>query len=211
MAVTSSRLPSELGESVTLAPERYDPRRTAAAHATIGSLATLSSEYARERDIGPFTIVNTSDAYDGFIHTRSLQTHAHLQSSKKLLAAGDVLVSRLRPYLRQVAYVDQALLDRFTGSRLCCSTEFFVLRRAAPGSLAFLVPLMLSPGVQQHLALAVEGGHHPRVSAEVIAGIGIPEDLLGERDRISQEMVGIVAAYRAVEALRERIIAFAER
>lgn len=210
MAVTSSRLPSELGEQLTLAPERYDPRRSTTAHATIGAMATLSSDYAREKDRGPFVIVNTSDAYDGFIHTRSLETHAMVQSSKKLLHAGDVVVSRLRPYLRQVAYVDQALLDRFAGIRVCCSTEFFVLRRRGPGSLAFLVPLLLSPPVQRHLALAVEGGHHPRVSAEVISGIGIPEQLLQNRDQLSQEMIAIVAAYRNVEALRERIIAFAE-
>lgn len=48
---------------------------------------------------------------------------------------GDVIISRLRPYLRQVAYVDE---DR--KEILGASTEFFVIRARNNESIAYLVP-----------------------------------------------------------------------
>ncbi len=41
----------------------------------------------------------------------------------------DVIISRLRPYLRQAAIIDQGLVaDDNVSSMILCSTEFYVLR-----------------------------------------------------------------------------------
>lgn len=66
-------------------------------------------------------------------------TSEQLNSNKKILKTGDVIISRLRPYLRQVAYVD---ID--SNLQLCASTEFYVLRARNNESIAFLVPFLLS-------------------------------------------------------------------
>ena len=81
--------------------------------------------------------INTSDAMGGYLRVPS--TPEQLNSNKKILKTGDVIISRLRPYLHQVAYVD---ID--SNLQLCASTEFYVLRARNNESIAFLVPFLLS-------------------------------------------------------------------
>ncbi len=50
-----------------------------------------------------------------------------------------VLISRLRPYLRQVAFVDKDIGDGHA-VELACSTEFFVLRSLTAEPIGFSVP-----------------------------------------------------------------------
>ena len=93
---------------------------------------------------------------------------------------GDVLISRLRPYLRQVAYVDRTI-PVLSEAALLCSTEFFVLRSVDQQSIAFLVPFLLSVQVQRVLAASQEGGHHPRVRESTLLTLPLPSSLLETR------------------------------
>ena len=72
---------------------------------------------------------------------------------------GDLVVSRLRPYLRQIALVHPSAVAHAEGRPLALSTEFYVLAPRVDGEdLAFLVPFLLSADVQRALAGAQEGG-----------------------------------------------------
>jgi hypothetical protein len=133
---------------------------------------------------------------------------AELGSAKKLLRPGDVIVSRLRPYLRQVALVDAELAGPGVG--LACSTEFFVLRPAGGGeSIAFLVAFLLGDGAQSALAACVEGGHHPRFGQAALEQLVVPADVLARRDELSARVEAAVAAARRGERELAAAIALA--
>jgi|GEM_PF-853701 len=193
-----------LDENLTLAPER-NIGAAAVAATSIGDVAKNTSAYCKPGEPGPFVVVDTTHALDGFISARPLHTVDALGSHKKRLQAGDVIVSRLRPYLRQIAYVDAELLRRFAGAQLCCSTEFYVLRSDGDNT-AFIVPFLLSSEIQALLARSQEGGHHPRVPSGVVTNIALSAGLLKARRRISTEFALVVAAFREVERTRELLI-----
>jgi hypothetical protein len=186
-----------------LAPERYDPRRSAAEE-----FAVRIADVARiVRDtISPpgvpgeaYLVLDTGDARVGVISTERDPGPGEqvLGSTKKRVRAGDVIISRLRPYLRQVGYVDKAIAQG--GSEIAVSTEFLVLRSNDDESIAFLVPLLLSARVQTALAAAQEGGHHPRFSESTLGRIGIPEATLVRRDELSRTIEEAVTHIRRGE------------
>lgn len=94
-------------------------------------------------------------------------------SNKKILHEGDVIISRLRPYLRQVAYIPKGTFELLGIEDLYCSTEFFVLRPISDDSISFLVPWLLSDPVQLMLGEAATGGHHPRFDVELLIGSAV--------------------------------------
>jgi restriction endonuclease S subunit len=126
-------------------------------------------------------------------------------SSKKVVKQGDVIISRLRPYLRQVAFVDGGLVP--PDVTILCSTEFFVIRSVDDQSISFLAPYLLSSAVQTALAAAQEGGHHPRFSPSVLNGLYLPVELIAERASVSATVEEAAAALRTAEALLARALA----
>ena len=137
-----------------------------------------------------YLILDTGNAHHGFISVASKQCvdSSGVGSAKKLLQPGDIIISRLRPYLRQVAWVDSALTKHFGEQKfiIAASTEFYVLRPPKEEeSLAFLVPFLLSPNIQVILAASQEGGHHPRFSEKTLLSLVIPERVLSQRVPLS--------------------------
>lgn len=204
MARYAVRERAALDDLLTLAPERYDDSAVSLDRVALSSVALRTADYVRPGDPGPFVVFDTTHAADGFVATRPLELTESLQSAKRRLAPGDVIVSRLRPYLRQIAFVDDALAK--TGSILCCSTEFFVLRSADGASIAFLVPYLLTPHAQAALARAQEGGHHPRVPAEFLARLNLPAALIEHRARTSASFLESVEAFRKAERGRDALV-----
>lgn len=88
-------------------------------------------------------------------------------STKKVAQDGDVIVSRLRSYLRQVAAIPDG-----TG-RVYLSTEFIVLRSKNEDDVRFLVPYVLSEPVQTVLQWSQDGNEHPRFSENVLLSLPI--------------------------------------
>ena len=123
------------------------------------------------------------------------------------MPAHSVLISRLRPYLRQVAFVDDALNNRHNGVVIACSTEFFVLTPRGQQSIAFLVPFLLSEPVQEVLAASQEGGHHPRFDEYALLGLPVPRTWIDQRDAISAQVEFAVADFRKARVAVERLIA----
>lgn len=184
-----------------LAPERYDPRRRTQFLVGLSQVAMVARD-----SVNPgkgdrkqlFLVLDTGDAHEGVILTNKKPiTTEEMGSTKKLICPGDVIISRLRPYLHQVAYVDAELVEGFDYPlQIACSTEFFVLRSPDAKSIAFLVPYLLSPKVQEVLFASQEGGHHPRFNQTTLEKLPIPEWLLESRDKISQTVETAIRSIR---------------
>ena len=111
------------------------------------------------------------------------------------MQAGDVIISRLRPYLRQVALVDEALFQLCRrGNAVAASTEFFVLRGRTGFEAAGLVPFLLSQPVQAALAAGQEGGHHPRFRQELLLSLPVPDQVTRGSDKVARKMRSLAAA-----------------
>ncbi len=149
---------------------------------------------------GRCIVLDTSDAREGVAVTRKPPVlFGDIGSAKKCVEFGDVLISRLRPYLRQVALVDESISGIGSDVSLVCSTEFFVLRSIDGESIAFLVPLLLSRPVQAVLAASQEGGHHPRIAEATLLTLPVPTQLIDRREAISQTIIQSVARFRQAE------------
>ncbi len=202
-----------LDEGLVLAPERYDPRRSglASLESSVGDIASVVSEQLNSRSADPngqFVVFNTGDAQEGVLVSRpAVVDRDNIGSSKKLIREGDVIISRLRPYLRQVAFVDPGLTELvYPGAILLCSTEFYVLRSRDSHSIAFLVPFLLSEPVQEILAAAQEGGHHPRFDQRTLDNLGMPQQLLSQRKTISKAVEESVAGVRLADSSIRKLI-----
>jgi hypothetical protein len=191
-----------LNEGTVLSPERYDPRRklrsTGRLLVDLVDIVRHSFEPAKGEYSGPVVVLDTGDADRGMVRAHGLPQPARkVGSTKKFAEPRDVLISRLRPYLKQVAWVDESVA---VGARLACSTEFFVLRAKVPTeSIAFLVPLLLSEPVHRVLCAAQEGGHHPRFNQQTLEGLPISDKLFAKRHEISKTIENAIRAARRAE------------
>lgn len=222
MALVTSKKRIELGPMCVLAPERYDPRRETlelnarreesvplvAIVRTVRATITPAGNKATERE---YLVFDTSDVREGLIIGRKPPVQCEkIGSTKKIFQTGDVLISRLRPYLRQVAFVDQKV-SRGHDVELACSTEFFILRSMDEQSIGFLVPYLLSTPVQTVLAASQEGGHHPRFGEDALLMLPVPKNLLEARDATSAIVERSAELYRqSVDSMLE-LVAVAEK
>jgi len=216
MALVSIRARSRLATIDVLAPERYDPRRALDPGVTktvlLGDVANLVRRLVQpSANLGRCLVLDTSDAREGIVISRKTPMDGSaIGSAKKVIEPHDVIISRLRPYLRQVAFVDAGIANP-EEARLVCSTEFFVLRSPDKRSLAFLVPFLLSRPVQEVLAASQEGGHHPRFDDATLLTLPVPVPLLDARDAISTTIEKAVEFYRLYERGVEEMIANTEK
>jgi len=204
MALISIRSRTRLASPVILAPERYDPRRnldtTGAEVIELGEIAiSVRKMIQPSAEISECLVLDTSDAREGIVICRKRPVMVtEIGSAKKEVMTGDVIISRLRPYLRQVAFIDKEIANT-QNARILCSTEFFVLRPIDDLPIAFLVPFLLSSRVQEVLSASQEGGHHPRFIESTLLTLPIPKKLLSQREMISEVVKDGICSYRASE------------
>jgi hypothetical protein len=203
MGIPVLRRVADLGDGLVLAPERFDPRRRVeiVARRCLSDAVEIVSENVSARSCkgpGAVLILDTTHAYEGFVVFRHDPVPpASMGSVKRRVQAGDVIISRLRPYLRQVALVDEALFRLCPGGNaVVASTEFFVLRGRAGFDAAGLVPFLLSERVQASLAAGQEGGHHPRFRKELLLSLPLPEGVARKVNRTAQRMRRLASAVR---------------
>jgi len=207
---------SEFAERLVLAPERYDPRREVllaevgrAKSVQLGNLVTVERKTMRtSKGVSyekRYLVLDTCDAAEGILVGRKLPLNAaDIGSTKKVMKPGDVIISRLRPYLRQVAYVDAEFVQRWQepeGLEIIGSTEFFVLRSKDGEDVSFLAPYLLTAPVQGVLNASQEGGHHPRFSQETLLGLPVPGELMKRRKKICDSVKQSVRFYRGSEKM----------
>jgi hypothetical protein len=204
MGIPVLRRVADLGHGLVLAPERFDPRQRVeiVARRCLSDAVEIVSENVSARSCkgpGAVLILDTTHAYEGFVVFRHDPVPpASMGSVKRRVQAGDVIISRLRPYLRQVALVDEALFRLCPGGNaVVASTEFFVLRGRAGFDAAGLVPFLLSERVQASLAAGQEGGHHPRFRKELLLSLPLPEGVARKVNRTAQRMHRLASAVRS--------------
>ena len=200
---------ADLGDALTLAPERH---LAAGMHGTdgvaLGSLVVERNERVGPPLLASAVVLDTTHAKDGILDVRAaLRASGQATSAKKRVMAGDLLISRLRPYLRQIALAHPAVVRACEGKELACSTEFYVLGPAEPGgSLAYLVPFLLGDAAQRVLAAGQEGGHHPRVPRETVLALRVPRALVRGRHAASARVGKALASLDAAGAAYARAL-----
>jgi len=113
-------------------------------------------------------------------------------SAKKFFENGDVVISRLRYYLREIAIV------RTTGqAQAIGSTEFIVLRPPETGITAeSLWAFLRCEPVQTILQWCRDGALHPRFSEKDLLSIPVPDAVLGAAAKIDRIFQSAMEAHR---------------
>ncbi len=127
-------------------------------------------------------------------------------SHKKVVPEGSVLISRLRPYLRQVAFLPRGICERLGVSHIMCSTEFYVLTPKTKESIAFLVPWLLTTAVQAVFGQATTGGHHPRFDESLLLSLAVSPEICASRDKSSREVENAVLSHVDAQLTIARLI-----
>lgn len=207
MAITVVKSIRTLDRGFVLTPERYNPNRKLQNRShpdsiKLSDIVVLANEIISPKQAAMRTddvlIINTGDAYEG--HIRMPEKKKNIwNSNKKIVKAGDVIISRLRPYLRQIAYVDNGIFLHNETAVCAVSTEFYVMRAKDNRNIGFVVPLLLSSRVQSVFVNAVEGNQHPRFNDDVLLGIEIPKLILDTADAISASVVENISLIRQYE------------
>ena len=205
---------SDIGHDLIVAPERYDPRRTSIKETKdakrLGELVKVVRATVNPKSstsTSRFLVLDTSDAREGVVNCRKTPVNlSDVGSTKKTLEPGCVIISRLRPYLRQVALIDREIPSWDDDVQLLCSTEFFVLHPRNGHSIGFLVPFLLSAPVQKVLAVSQEGGHHPRFDQATLLDLPVPTVLLERRDSDSKKVENALAEFRNFESSVQKLV-----
>ncbi len=124
---------------------------------------------------------------------------SEVRSAKKRLQTGDVVISRLRSYLRQIAVV------RSTGpTPIVGSSEFVVLRPKAGLRAETLLAFLRSDLVQTVLRWSQDGTNHPRFEERELLTIPVPDTIVEAQSKISDLVAqGIAARQAMIKTLRE--------
>jgi hypothetical protein len=184
---------SELGNDVVLAPERFLALEAPGEGIALADLVVER----RERATDPSALVlDTTHARDGLLDIpAAVRASAPAKSAKKAVIVGDLVISRLRPYLRQIALVHPRAVESAGGRALAVSTEFYVFApKPSTGDLAFLLPYLLGAQAQAILSASQEGGHHPRVPRASVLALRVPQSIVDARRKLARETTTALAA-----------------
>jgi hypothetical protein len=201
---------SELGAEVVLAPERWLATGGGDSGVPLGELVIERRERSLSADA---VVLDTTHAKSGILDIHAaLRASPSAKSAKKRACVGDLVVSRLRPYLRQIALVHPRALETTQGRELALSSEFYVLQpRPSRGGLAYLLPFLLASHAQGILAAAQEGGHHPRVPRSSLLALRVPDHLIQSRQRLSREVDRALEALYSATAHYEEVLSLEDR
>ena len=139
----------------------------------VGNFCSISNN---KSSIPTKLILDTNCANNGLLQlVRYAQDRTEAKSHRKIIESGEVAISRLRTYLRQVLCFSKDVCEELKVSSATVSSEFLVLK-PKDCTCEFLSLLLLSESVQEHLKISTAGGHHPRISAEALFNAPISED-----------------------------------
>ncbi len=118
-------------------------------------------------------------------------------SLKKRFQKNDVVVSRLRSYLKEIALIDISPNIAAVGS-----SEFIVLRSSSEKLLpeALMVYLRSLP-VQTILKWSQDGSNHPRFQAEALLAIKVPDKILKIQGEIRKMIRAGISAHKEAKRL----------
>lgn len=120
----------------------------------------------------PARIFDLSDVSSFLLEEGKEVTEANeIGSMKKIFHQNDVLISRLRPYLKEVSFVG------FNDTQKLASTEFIVLRKKKDSKFPpqALFTFLMTDEVQKILFWSQGGTEHPRFSENLLTGLKLPK------------------------------------
>lgn len=127
-------------------------------------------------------------------------TADRIGSTKKVFVSGDLVISRLRSYLKEIAVVLPSGDIPLVGS-----SEFIVLRPNLEAlSVEALLVYLRSPYVQTILKWSQDGSNHPRFDERALLSVPIPDRVLGTQDQLAAKVKEGIAARREARACLER-------
>lgn len=171
--------------------EYFHPAKTAAlaalqaqSHFTVGDLFDSVRELWQPDDWNPGTTVRNydlSDALSPFLDASKQPTDVELiASTKKVIQAGDLVVSRLRSYLKEIAVVLPS-----DNMRMVASSEFIVLRpRAESFPTEVLMVYLRSVLPQVVFKWSQDGSNHPRFNEKELLALPVPHIEEGTQETI---------------------------
>jgi hypothetical protein len=171
----------DTGSDYSLSPELWlstEASRKLAAGIRLEELVDVISKQSAPPIDARF-VLDTGHAREGLLDLPILgNAESGRTSQKKIAEEGDVIISRLRPYLRQVALLPYGTKKTLGIDRFYLSTEFIVLRRKDGKDAGGLVAWLLSPPIQAMMSDAATGGHHPRINVELLTSASVEEKYL---------------------------------
>ena len=185
MAVWNVVPKRSLWSGIDLAAEHYHPDKISMLELlgqgggkTISTIARPVKEIVKAPPTG-VAVFDTNAASSHILTEESAQQEERI-SAKKIGRSGDILISRLRSYLKQVAWIPEAINSAYL------TTEFIVLRsREDNKSIAYLLPFLLSKPVQTILHWSQDGSEHPRFKEGVLLSLNIPKTVLHQANRLN--------------------------
>lgn len=212
-----TRSSSDAFAAERLDAEYFHPAKTAAlaalqahSHFTVGDLFVSVRELWQPDDWKAGTTVRNydlSDALSPFLDASKQPTDVELiASTKKVIQAGDLVVSRLRSYLKEIAVVLPS-----DNTRMVASSEFIVLRpRAESFPTEVLMVYLRSVLPQVVFKWSQDGSNHPRFNEKELLALPVPHMEEGTQETIKAAVLAsrqakqratqlLDAAKRAVE------------
>lgn len=180
MAVFSIIKVSELEGAKMLAPEFYHPVKILSKqYLEKSGKKRIKDHFYNVREIfdpknkslpQQAIVFDLSDVTSYFLYGgKKVTSSEEVGSAKKIFSQNDVLISRLRPYLKEVSFVG------FNEKLKLASTEFVVLRQKYNGYYPeTLFAYLISKEVQNLLAWSVAGTEHPRFNEDYFLSLTLP-------------------------------------
>jgi len=183
MAVYSIIRKSQLEGGLRLDSEFYHPEKLEAMKrlSKLG-VSTISENFRNIKEIfnpsrhrlatTPARVFDLSDVSSFLLEEGTKVEKAdEVGSTKKIIRQNDVLISRLRPYLKEVSFVG------FNDIQKLASTEFVVLRKKKDSKFPpqALFAFLTTDEVQKILFWSQGGTEHPRFSENLLMGLKLPK------------------------------------
>lgn len=178
--------------------EHYHPARLEAfKYLSATSSKRVGDSFAPVSEVGApggdVDVYDLTDALGCFLSGDGGRSSA---SSKKQTQSGDIIVSRLRSYLREICIIPK----RGDAYAPYVSTEFIVLRPKC-GLSAWLLPFLLSKPVQDILTWSQTGNLHPRIHVSDLLGLPVPSGMEKIKATVSKMVNDAVNLYETSLAL----------
>lgn len=126
----------------------------------------------------PARVYDLTDSLGNFLGEGNEANEETFKSAKKIVRHNDIIVSRLRSYLKEIAIVPNV------DEQVLVSTEYIVLRpndNALPEKYKYILPFLLSEPVQTILHWSQDGNEHPRFAESVLLNLKIPEVVINQK------------------------------
>lgn len=172
-------------------PEKAAALKTlrAASDLTVGDLFSSVRQLWQPDGGAPDDLVRNYDLNDALVpfldSSKPPVARSEIASTKKVVRAGDLVVSRLRSYLREIAIVEPS-----SDYSMVASTEYIVLRAREETSFPVeaLLVYLRSTLPQIVLKWSQDGSNHPRFDEGEILRMPIPRTLLAKPNAYVEAM-----------------------